>query len=200
MKDMTKKLLEMVSDLFGEPDGAYNIREDGACAGRKSSRNVEIVSKTDKPGIDIRVKPGTAGEKIYIPACVTHSNVDDLVYNDFYIGEGADVTIVAGCGVHTEGEEESRHNGIHRFFVEKGAHVVYLEKHVGIGNGSGQRIINPETYIRAGRGQLDGNGYHSDQGSGFHQSRHPGRLSGKRPPDHPGEAHDPRVPGGGNQF
>lgn len=92
MKDMTKKLLEMVSDLFGEPDGAYNIREDGACAGRKSSRNVEIVSKTDKPGIDIRVKPGTAGEKIYIPACVTHSNVDDLVYNDFYIGEGADVT------------------------------------------------------------------------------------------------------------
>ena len=147
MKDMTKKLLEMVSDLFGEPDGAYNIREDGACAGRKSSHNVEIVSKTDKPGIDIRVKPGTAGEKIYIPACVTHSNVDDLVYNDFYIGEGADVTIVAGCGVHTEGEEESRHNGIHRFFVEKGAHVVYLEKHVGIGNGSGQRIINPETYI-----------------------------------------------------
>lgn len=111
------------------------------------------------------------------------------MYNDFYIGEGADVTIVAGCGVHTEGEEESRHNGIHRFFVEKGAHVVYLEKHVGIGNGSGQRIINPETYIRAGRGELDGKGYHSDQGSGFHQPRHPGRLSGKTPAlDHPGRS------------
>lgn len=152
MNSVTQKLLEMVSDLFGEPDGAYNIREDGGCAGRQSTEHVEITSKTDKPGIDILVKPGTSGETVYIPACITHSNVDDLVYNDFYIGENADVTIVAGCGVHTDGEESSQHNGIHRFFIAKNARVRYLEKHVGIGEGTGKRIINPRTVVELAEG------------------------------------------------
>ena len=147
-----------------------------------------------------RVEPGTAGEKIYIPACVTHSNVNDLVYNDFYIGEGADVTIVAGCGVHTEGEEESRPQRHSPFLCGKGCPCRYLEKHVGIGNGSGQRIINPETYIELAEDSSMEMDTTADQGSGFHQSRHPGRLSGDAHLDHPGEAHDPRVPGGGNQF
>ena len=146
MNSMTEKLLRIVADWKGIPDNAaYNIREDTGCAGRRSTEHVKIESKTDQPGIDIRVLPGTRGEMVYIPACVTHSGVDDLVYNDFYIGEGADVTIVAGCGVHSEGEEEARHNGIHRFFLEKGARVLYLEKHVGTGAGAGGRVINPVT-------------------------------------------------------
>ena len=146
MNDITKKLLSMISDISGEIKGAFNIREDGGCAGRQSTENVDIIPKVGQPGIDIIIKPNTK-EKIYIPACVTKSNVDDLVYNDFYVGENSDVVIVAGCGVHTDGEEDSQHNGIHRFFISKNAKVRYEEKHVGIGEGTGKRIINPQTYI-----------------------------------------------------
>ena len=103
MNSITKKLLELASDMFGDPSGAYNIREDGECAGRQSTPNIKLTSKTGEPGLDIRVLPGTKGETVYIPACVTKSGIDDLVYNDFFIGEGADITVVAGCGVHTEG-------------------------------------------------------------------------------------------------
>ncbi len=142
----------MVSDLVGDPQGAYNIREDGQCAGRQSTEHIQINTKQDKPGIDIIIQPQTKGETVYIPACVTHSDVDDLVYNDFYVGEGADVTIVAGCGVHTDGEESSQHNGIHRFFIGKNARVLYLEKHIGIGEGTGERIINPQTYAEIAEG------------------------------------------------
>lgn len=150
MNPVTQDLLRLISDLSGDPVGAYNIREDSQCAGRQSTEQVEILSKTDQPGIDIRVKPGTQDEKIFIPACITHSNVDDLVYNDFFIGDNADVTIIAGCGIHTDGEEESQHNGIHRFFLGKNAHVLYLEKHIGTGEGNGKRIINPRTYAELG--------------------------------------------------
>lgn len=147
MNVVTESLLRAVAGLEGLPEGAYNIRENGHCASRHSTENVKIEPKADKPGIDIIVRPGVKGETVYIPALVTESNVDDLVYNDFYIGAGADVTIVAGCGVHTEGNGASRHNGIHRFFLEKKAHVLYVEKHIGTGDGKGERIINPETYI-----------------------------------------------------
>ena len=146
MNEVTKALLRAVSDIDGEPAGAYNIRENSGCAGRHSTEAVEIAGKTDKPGIDIRVKEGVRGETIYIPAVITESDVDDLVYNDFYIGAGAEVTIVAGCGVHTDGDKPSRHNGIHRFFLRPNARVRYVEKHVGTGEGSGARLINPETY------------------------------------------------------
>lgn len=146
MKSITEKMLELISDWKGTPKGAYNIREDSGCAGRQSTDAVQITSKDDKPGINIIVSPNVKGETVYIPACITHSDVDDLVYNDFFIGENADVTIVAGCGVHTDGEEESQHNGIHRFYLAKGAKVLYLEKHIGLGKGTGRRIINPQTY------------------------------------------------------
>ena len=124
MNKITEELLRAVADFKGNFEGAFNIREDGACAGRQSTKNIQITSKKDLPGLDIHIQPGTKGETVYIPACVTHSDVDDLVYNDFYVGEGADVLIVAGCGVHSDGEEEARHNGIHRLFLKKGAHVV----------------------------------------------------------------------------
>lgn len=144
---VTGELLKVISDFDAEKGfaGAYNIREDTQCAGRKSSANITITPKTDKPGIDITVKPFTKGETVFIPACVTHTAVDDLVYNDFYIGEGADVVIVAGCGVHNEGEEEARHNGIHRFFLEPNSSVLYKEKHIGTGAGAGLKKIDPVT-------------------------------------------------------
>lgn len=135
MNSITVNLLNLISGFKGAFNGAFNIRENGGCAGRQSTDHIKIESKPDGPGLIIRVLPEAQGETVYIPACVTHSGVDDLVYNDFYVGAGADVTIVAGCGVHVEGEEEARHNGIHRFFLEKGAHVRYEEKHVGTGAG-----------------------------------------------------------------
>ena len=145
MNQITEELLKEVSDYNGSFKGAYNIREDGQCAGRQSSENIKIQSKQDKPGIEVHIAPGTKGERVYIPACVTHSNVDDLVYNDFYVGEGADVIIVAGCGIHADNEGEAKHNGIHRFFLGKGSHVLYQEKHLGTGRGKAFRRIDPVT-------------------------------------------------------
>lgn len=147
MNAVTEKLLNLISDWSGKFTGAFNLREDGQCAGRQSTKNVKIESKTDVPGLDIRILPGTRGESVSIPACVTHGDVDDLVYNDFYVGQDADVTIVAGCGVHTENGEPARHNGVHRFFLEKGAKVKYLEKHIGTGEGGGIRSIDPVTEV-----------------------------------------------------
>lgn len=147
MNKITEELLREVSDFTGEFDGAYNIREDGGCAGRRSTENIKIENKKDQPGIEIYIAPGTKGEKVYIPACVTRSNVSDLVYNDFFVGEGADVIIVAGCGIHADNEGEAKHNGIHRFFLEKGSHVVYQEKHLGKGKGKAFRRIDPVTDV-----------------------------------------------------
>ena len=155
MNKITERLLKAVSGWTGVPqNAAYNIREDGLCAGRQSTKNIQITSKTDKPGIDVTILPDTKGETVYIPACVTHSAIDDLVYNDFYIGENADVTIVAGCGVHSDGEEEARHNGIHRFVLGKNAHVLYLEKHLGTGTGAGARKIDPVTEVEQAEGSV----------------------------------------------
>lgn len=145
MNKITDELLRLVSDFKGSFKGAFNIREDGQCAGRQSTKNIRIESKTDAPGLVIRIQPGTKGESVYIPACVTHGDLDDLVYNDFYVGQDADVVIVAGCGVHTDDDAEARHNGIHRFFLEPGAHVVYKEKHIGTGSGNGTKRIDPVT-------------------------------------------------------
>ena len=132
MNKITEEILKQVSDWNGTFKGAYNIREDGGCVGRQSSENIKIESKADGSGLEIHISPKAQKETVYIPACVTRGNVNDLVYNDFYVGEGADVTIVAGCGVH-------------RFFLEKGAHVLYKEKHVGTGTGIGLKKINPVT-------------------------------------------------------
>ena len=145
MKGITQELLRLVSGFTGTFAGAFNIREDGGCAGRQSTDNIRIENKEDAPGLVIRIRPGTRGETVYIPACVTHGDIDDLVYNDFLVGEGADVVVVAGCGVHTDDGQEARHNGIHRFVLGKGAHVVYREKHIGTGAGGGIRRIDPVT-------------------------------------------------------
>lgn len=147
MNNITEKMLKVISNYNGSFKGAYNIRENGCSVGRQSSKNIIIDSKTDAPGLDIHIMPGTKGETVSIPACVTHGDVDDLVYNDFFVGENADVVIVAGCGVHTENGEPARHNGIHRFFLEKGAKVKYVEKHIGTGKGNGIRSIDPVTEV-----------------------------------------------------
>lgn len=145
MNKIAKKLLQIVSDYTDGFKGAFNIREDGKCVGRQSTPNIHIDTKEDAPGLVIHISPDTQKEVVYIPACVTHGAVDDLVYNDFYVGAGADVTIIAGCGVHTDSVHMAGHNGIHRFFLEKGAHVLYKEKHIGTGLGTGKKRIDTVT-------------------------------------------------------
>lgn len=141
-------LLESIADMHGIPTaGAYNIRKNGQGVERHSTENVTIEPKKDKPGIDIIVKPGTKGEKIHIPVIVTETGVDDVVYNDFYIGDWADVDIVAGCGIHNCGSEKSEHDGIHTFHIGKHAKVRYVEKHYGEGEGTGERVLNPTTVV-----------------------------------------------------
>ncbi len=147
MNKITDELLNLISDFKIDFKGAYNIREDGACAARQSTENIKLETMDDGKGLLIKVAPNTKGETVYIPACVTKGGVDDLVYNDFYIGEGADVVIVAGCGVHTDDHGEAKHNGVHRFFIEKGAKVMYQEKHIGTGKGDGGKRINPVTEV-----------------------------------------------------
>lgn len=147
MDKIEKDLLEAVSGLHEIPAGAYNIRANGVSVGRASSENIEIVSKTDKPGIDIIIKPGTKNESVHIPVILSESGLNDMVYNDFYIGEGANVEIVAGCGIHNGGDKESRHDGIHSFFVGKNAKVKYIEKHFAEGDGNGTRVMNPTTIV-----------------------------------------------------
>ena len=150
LSEITAQLLKSVSDYKDGFAHAFSIRENGCGVSRRSTENVKIEDKPDAPGLVIRVAPGSKGEKVSIPACVTHGNIDDIVYNDFYIGEGADVRIIAGCGVHVSTGEPARHNGIHRFFLEKGAHAIYEEKHVGTGKGKGVRSIDPVTEIYLG--------------------------------------------------
>ena len=120
-----------MADLHGVPAGAYNIRANGQTAGRNTTANIDIVTKTDKPGIDIRIKPGTRNESVHIPVVVSASGLKEMVYNDFFIGEDADVVIVAGCGIHNCGDQDSEHDGIHTFHVGKNANVRYEEKHYG---------------------------------------------------------------------
>jgi len=147
MDNIQKKLLEEVAGLHDVPQGAYSIRVNGKLHGKNSSENIEIVAKTDKPGIDIYVKPGTKNESLHIPVILSQSGLKELVYNDFHIGEDCDVTIVAGCGIHNGGSEASEHSGVHSFFVSKNAKVKYIEKHYGQGDGNGKNVMNPETYI-----------------------------------------------------
>lgn len=142
-----ERILEEVADLHGVPVGAYNIRANGQTAGRNTTANIDIVTKTDKPGIDIRIKPGTRNESVHIPVVVSASGLKEMVYNDFFIGEDSDVVIVAGCGIHNCGDQDSEHDGIHRFFVGKNAKVKYVEKHYGEGDGNGKRILNPGTEV-----------------------------------------------------
>ncbi|MBO4310850.1 MAG: SufD family Fe-S cluster assembly protein [Lachnospiraceae bacterium] len=147
MDKITKELLEQVADLHEIPVGAYNIRKDGELYGRNVSANIDIVTKKDKPGIDIIIKDNTVKESVHIPVIISQSGLKEAVYNDFYIGENCDVTIIAGCGIHNGGKEGSEHSGIHAFDVGKNSKVKYVEKHYGQGEGTGERIMNPTTKI-----------------------------------------------------
>ena len=147
MDAIQKDLLEKVADLHEVPQGAYNIRANGEAAARSTTANIDIVTKTDKPGIDIIIKPFTKNESVHIPVIISKTGHSEMVYNDFYIGEGADVTIVAGCGIHNTGDSESRHDGIHTFYVGKNAKMRYVEKHYGAGDGNGKNVMNPTTVI-----------------------------------------------------
>lgn len=154
MDQIKKNLLMQVADLHTVPEGAYNIRENGSASGRRTTANIDIVSKTDKPGIDIIIKAGTKNESVHIPVIISESGLKDMVYNDFYIGEGADVTIIAGCGIHNCGDQDSAHDGIHTFHVGKDARVRYVERHYGEEEGTGENIMNPTTVI-----EIDEGGY-----------------------------------------
>lgn len=146
--EIDASLLEKIADLTGKPVGAFNIRKDSGCEARQSTEHIEITPKSDgKSGIDIRIKPGTKGEQCHIPVIISKSGISEMVYNDFYIGEDCDVEIVAGCGIHNSGCNESRHDGIHTFYVSKNSHVRYVEKHYGEGDGSGTRVMNPTTVV-----------------------------------------------------
>ena len=145
LDEIQMRILQEVADLHTVPEGAYNIRSNGALAGRNSTANIEIVSKPDGTGIDIHIKPGTKNESVHIPVVLSESGLKDVVYNDFFIGEESDVVIVAGCGIHNCGNQDSQHDGVHRFFVGKNAKVKYVEKHYGEGDGTGKRILNPVT-------------------------------------------------------
>ena len=147
LNEVQEHILQIVADMKGTGEGAVNIRSDGQKAFRRSSEHITIESKTDKDGIDIRIAPGTKHESVHIPVVLTKPGFQDMVYNDFFVGEGADVTIVAGCGIHNCGDCDSQHDGIHTFYVGKNARVKYIEKHYGEGEGSGKRILNPQTIL-----------------------------------------------------
>ena len=146
------ELLRQIADLETVPQGAYNIRKNSQLDSRASTANIEITSKTDKSGIDIHIKAGTRNESVHIPVIITEMGVKEMVYNDFFIGEDCDVTIVAGCGIHNSGCETSQHDGIHTFYIGKNSKVRYVEKHYGGGDGTGGRIMNPQTvaYLEEG--------------------------------------------------
>ena len=154
LDSIQKNLLKTVADIDKVPEGAYNVRLNGKLAGRNVTANIDIVTKQDKPGIDIIIKPNTKGERVDIPVMLEAPGLTDLVYNDFYVGENADVVIVAGCGIHNTGNDLARHDGIHTFHVGKNARVKYLEKHYGEGDGNGENVLNPTTIV-----EIDEGGY-----------------------------------------
>lgn len=142
-----KKILEEVASLHDVPQGAYNIRRNAEGISRNTTANIDIITKKDKPGIDIIIKPGTKDESVHIPVIVSKEGLKDVVYNTFEVGADSDVVIVAGCGIHNSGAGTEQHDGVHEFFIRKGAHMKYVEKHYGEGNGTGKRILNPKTII-----------------------------------------------------
>ena len=152
MDIIQKNLLEQVAELHEVPEGAYNIRANGTSAGRNTTANIDIVTKPDKDGIDIIIKPGTKNESVHIPVVLSQSGLQETVYNDFFIGEDCDVTIVAGCGIHNCGVQNSEHSGIHSFHVGKNAKVRYVERHYGEGDGTGENIMNPTTVVEMDEG------------------------------------------------
>jgi uncharacterized protein len=152
MDEIETRLLKEITSTYKIKKGAYNIRKNGKGIERSVTENINIISKTDKQGIDIIIKENTKNEIVHIPVIITEGGITDVVYNDFFVGKNADVIIVAGCGIHTDGNTNSEHNGVHRFFLEENAKVKYIEKHLGEGSGDGKRILNPQTVIELKNG------------------------------------------------
>lgn len=152
MEELDKKILKKIAHINGDIKGAYNIRKNGKGILRETTKNIDIKTKDDKSGIDIFIKENTKGETVHIPVILTESGLSDLVYNDFYIGKNANVEIIAGCGIHNASHKDSAHNGIHRFFLEEGSSVKYVERHYGEGEGTGKRILNPVTEVTLKKG------------------------------------------------
>ena len=196
MDAIQQNLLEQVAGLHEIPAGAYNIRANGQMAGRNTTANIDIISKTDVSGIDIRIRPGTKHESVHIPVVLSQSGLKDLVYNDFYIGEDADVVIVAGCGIHCGGSEDTEHDGIHSFHIGRNARVRYVEKHYGEGEGTGGRILNPTTVVH-----MEENGYmemETTQIKGVDSTIRTttAKLGPRSTSHHQRESHDPRQTAG----
>ena len=154
MNQITQRILEEVAELHGIPEGAYNIRENGKSVGRSSTEEIQIETREDQKGIEVRIRPGTKNKSVHIPVVISQSGLEEVVYNDFYIGDDCDVTIIAGCGIHNAGNDASRHDGVQSFIIGKNAKVKYVEKHYGSGDGNGERIMNPETIV-----EMDENSY-----------------------------------------
>lgn len=154
LDEIKKTLLEKIADLHDVPAGAYNIRANGGLEGRNTTANIDIVTKEKNPGISIYIKPGTKNESVHIPVIISQTGLTDRVYNDFYVGDDADVTIIAGCGIHNSGDEKSQHDGVHSFHIGRNAKVRYIEKHYGEGDGRGQNVMNPTTVV-----DIKDNGY-----------------------------------------
>ena len=152
MDRIQMELFEQLTGLHEIPAGAYNIRANSQKDGRKTTENIDIITKDDKDGIDIYIKPGTKNESVHIPVVISQTGLEECVYNDFHIGEGSDVLIVAGCGIHNGGDRRSRHDGIHTFYIGKNAKVRYVEKHYGKGDGNGENIMNPTTVVNIEEG------------------------------------------------
>lgn len=147
MNNLEQKLFEKLTDLHKIPSGAFNLRKNGQTEERTATKEIDIIPKKDKSGIDIVVKPNVIGKSVHIPVIITVGGLSDLVYNDFYIGENSDVVIVAGCGIHNKTCKDSVHNGIHSFHLAKNSKVRYVERHIGEGEGTGGKILNPVTKI-----------------------------------------------------
>lgn len=152
LKKIDKDILAQIADLHDIPQGAYNIRKNGQGILRNTTAGIDIIPKKDKPGIDVVIKPFTKGESVHIPVLLTQEGLNDLVYNTFDIGESSDVLIVAGCGIHNPGDNNSQHDGIHKFIVRKNARMKYVEKHYAEGEGQGKKILNPVTIIEIEEG------------------------------------------------
>ncbi|MBO5869141.1 MAG: SufD family Fe-S cluster assembly protein [Clostridia bacterium] len=152
MEKLDFTLLKEIALMDSIPTGAYNIRKNGSSAGRFSTENIRIENKTDKAGIDINIKSNTKGETVHIPVIITDTGYTEVVYNDFFIGDNCDVTIMAGCGIHNCGDSESRHDGVHTFYIGKNSVVRYAERHYGDGDGNGENVMNPETIVYVGEG------------------------------------------------
>lgn len=151
MDSVEKILLDMVDYDESNRRGAINIRKDGKKVERKNTEFVTIESKTGEfDGLDVYVKADAKDAEVHMPVILTVPGLIDRVYNDIYVGDGAEVTIIAGCGLHNDGCSNAKHEGTHRLHIGKNAKVRYIEKHFGFGEGTGERIINPRMTIELG--------------------------------------------------